>query len=430
MNPVFGIDRGKHPALVAHKHPVIVRSLHEALLEKMKHPVRPDGLDLHLSDTKASVPRTTLGGLSRHEDYRAVCRSRMHLVIDHMLESLIVRGAQEHRTGHLLARPGIVHDLVPIPMRPQLIQLLRDVLDRSPIERRRISHVPAEGPRFAFDRFHELSDRHPRRDRMRVHDERRDDAAGGEGHVLLAIVHSDGALLPVPRADFVADRRNPILPESDLGKRVAISGHVGKVSIPVTVAIHEPTFVALESHAGVLVGDSVPLLLGHALADDDVSALDRSVLLDEPGLIDLFVVVRLHVSRDRRIWPAEEFLLSRRMVLVVLLSKGAIKGRDEQASIDRRLVDDHRVLLVESGEACDGHDDVDSVGKIVAVHDARSVSGHHRLLRVVEDMGHRVEAMAVVGSKDPDGLLSHRCECVLRVSKMNEYTFTEIASPD
>lgn len=72
------------------------------------------------------------------------------------------------------------------------------------------------------------------------------------------------------------------------------------------------------------------------------------------------------------------------------------------------LVDDDGILLIEACEAGDGHDRVDSVREGVAVHDACGLSGNHRFLRVVQNVRHRVESVAVVGGIDPDGLFSHR----------------------
>jgi hypothetical protein len=92
------------------------------------------------------------------------------------------------------------------------------------------------------------------------------------------------------------------------------------------------------------------------------------------------------------------------VVLVVLLAERAIEGRHEHAAVDGGLVDDDRVLLVEAREARDCDEGVDAARQVVAVHDARRVRRHQRLLGVVEHVRHGVEAVPKVGGVDADGL--------------------------
>lgn len=92
-------------------HAVGVADLEETLLQKPGSSVRDHAVTLHFSESKTSVSRSTLGGLSGENLDRA-SPSGVHLVVDHVLQSLIEGGAEEDHDLHLLAGEAVVHDLV------------------------------------------------------------------------------------------------------------------------------------------------------------------------------------------------------------------------------------------------------------------------------------------------------------------------------
>lgn len=82
------------------------------------------------------------------------------------------------------------------------------------------SHVSGDLP---HDAFNELTDGHPRRNGMRVHDDVRGDAFHRPGHVLLCVGHAHSPLLTVPAAKLISNLRNPNRPHSHFHKPQAIS---------------------------------------------------------------------------------------------------------------------------------------------------------------------------------------------------------------
>lgn len=72
VDVLVGVDRRDHAALLADEDAVVVRALHEALLEEVHDAVRKVALDLHLAEAQAAVPGAALGRLARQQDDGAV----------------------------------------------------------------------------------------------------------------------------------------------------------------------------------------------------------------------------------------------------------------------------------------------------------------------------------------------------------------------
>ena len=189
-----------HAASAASEDSVVVAAFHEALLEEVQHAVAPLTLDLHLAQPQAAVARAALGRLPRQEHHRAVRRARVHLVKGHVLQALIVGGAHEDGGRDLLAGAAVIEHVVAQPRLPRILQQVADAVDgRLLVERRGVAEGAVLHARGAQDALHELADGHAAGDRVGVDDDVGDEALGREGHVLRAVAHAHGALLPVPR---------------------------------------------------------------------------------------------------------------------------------------------------------------------------------------------------------------------------------------
>lgn len=88
-----------------------VTYIEEALFEEASGTMRNHTVTLHLAEAKTSVAATTLSRLASQDLGRA-SPTRVNLVLDHVLESLIVSGTEEDHHLHLLASEAIVHNLV------------------------------------------------------------------------------------------------------------------------------------------------------------------------------------------------------------------------------------------------------------------------------------------------------------------------------
>ena len=88
-----------------------IGDLEETLLEELRSAVSDLTIALHLTESQTSVTRTTLHGLSV-EDLNGTSSSRVDLVVDHVLETLVVGWSEEHLRVDLAACEPVVHDLV------------------------------------------------------------------------------------------------------------------------------------------------------------------------------------------------------------------------------------------------------------------------------------------------------------------------------
>ena len=72
------------------------------------------------------------------------------------------------------------------------------------------------------------------------------------------------------------------------------------------------------------------------------------------------------------------------------------------------LIANNGIFLVVACVASDCHDGIATSRKFFEVEQLHGLGADKRLLRVVEDMRHRVHAHRVVRSVDTHGLLAHR----------------------
>lgn len=117
---------------------ILVRNVHGSLLEEPGGAVRDHAVTLHLSESKTSISGSTLGWLSG-QDLSGASSSGMHLVSDHMLESLIVSGVEEDQDFLFLSGESIVHHLVAVSLVAKVMELLRDLRNLLTAERRSIT---------------------------------------------------------------------------------------------------------------------------------------------------------------------------------------------------------------------------------------------------------------------------------------------------
>ena len=97
-------------------------------LQERRCAMRQDAVALHLSEAEASVPGAALRRLPR-EDLERPAAAAVYLVVDHVLQALVVRGAQEDRHVQLLAGVAVVHGLKAAHLVPEPVQDLGDLVD-------------------------------------------------------------------------------------------------------------------------------------------------------------------------------------------------------------------------------------------------------------------------------------------------------------
>lgn len=92
-------------------HAVAVADFEETLFQEASAAMRDHAVTLHLSESEATISGAPFSRLSS-EDLNGSSASRVHLVIDHVLQSLVESRPKEDHDLHLFACEAIVHDFV------------------------------------------------------------------------------------------------------------------------------------------------------------------------------------------------------------------------------------------------------------------------------------------------------------------------------
>ena len=85
-------------------------------------------ITLHLTKSQTSVTASAFCRLSR-QNLGWATASRVNLVLNHVLQSLIVGRSQENHDFHLFTTETVVHYLITSKLIAQAVQLLRNSLN-------------------------------------------------------------------------------------------------------------------------------------------------------------------------------------------------------------------------------------------------------------------------------------------------------------
>ena len=115
---------------------------------------------LHLPEPEASVPGPALHGLP-HQDLDWAPRPGVDLIVHHVLEPLVVGGAEEDLGVELPAGVAAVHHLVTSGLVTVVIQQFGNLLNiDSVIEGSGISNLSLVGSNFALETLNQVTDGH------------------------------------------------------------------------------------------------------------------------------------------------------------------------------------------------------------------------------------------------------------------------------
>mmetsp|Transcript_16479 Transcript_16479/g.64296 ORF Transcript_16479/g.64296 Transcript_16479/m.64296 type:complete len:1268 (+) Transcript_16479:614-4417(+) len=400
------VGDGEEATVVADVDAVGVGLREEALLEELRGAVGDDAIALHLSEAEAAVARPALHGLAR-EVLQGAARARVDLVVHHVLEALIVGGPDEEVRLQLPAGVAVVEHFVAVALVAAVVEHHRDLVGREGrVEGGGVALFAGVGRQLAEEAFNQLTDGHTRGNGVRVDDEVRRDALHREGHVVLAVGDADRSLLAVARRELVSDLRRAHRAHAHVDQLVAVLGRRDHH------LVHDAVLAAPQGHRGVLLGVARSLRLevvaavrrdGGGLADDDVVARHLYARRDEAVLLELGV----GAVQDRRLRVGHLVRLDRLACALQLVPVGAHEDGAEEAAVDGRLVHDDRILLVVARVAGDCHDAVLSCRQAAELEELHRARDNQRLLRVPEDVRHRVHAQLEVGDVHAHSLLAH-----------------------
>ena len=146
----------------------------------------------------------------------------------------------------------------------------------------------------------------------------------------------------------------------------------------------------------------------HRLADEHVARAEHAPHRHHPRRRELVVVAppRSPGHLGRRLGRVLE-ALAVRAVGALLLPMRRVLDRAEEPALERRPVEDDRVLLVAPAVAHDRDDAVDAAGRVGDAQQRVGPRGDERPLRLAEHVRYRVHAPRVVEREDPQRLLAH-----------------------
>lgn len=216
------VGLAEEPTHLANVHSVAVTDIKEPLFEEASGTVGDHAVALHLTKTKAAVARPTLSGLTSKDLGRATA-TRMHLVAHHMLQTLVISGAQEDLDVESLASPSIVHCFISALLVAQTVELGLVLVHILVVEGSSIALFSDDRGDLAQQALDHMSDGHARRNSVGVHNHIWVLTIPGEGQVFLLVDHTAGSLLSVPGSELVADLGSSDGSHFDFGKPVSFA---------------------------------------------------------------------------------------------------------------------------------------------------------------------------------------------------------------
>lgn len=133
--------------------------------------------------------------------------------------------------------------------------------------------------------------------------------------------------------------------------------------------------------------------------DDHIITGHTGARRNDAVVLQLVVDRISHALTGVSMWLFELLLLiAHTLALGVLV--GAIEDRSEEATIDRRGVQNDRIFLVVAGVGHDRHDRIDAGRQLPETQVLHRTRGDQRLLRVVEHVRQRVHSNVEVGYVD------------------------------
>ena len=133
-------------------HLVAVTDVEKAFFEEPGCSMRDHAVTLHFAESETTVTPTALCRLSS-QDLSGSTATRMHFVLDHMLQALVIGRPKEDHHFHFLASEAIVHDFVTSHLVAQAMQFGRNAIDSVALAIRRRSAGPLERCSVTFCTF-------------------------------------------------------------------------------------------------------------------------------------------------------------------------------------------------------------------------------------------------------------------------------------
>ena len=201
---LFQVRLAEQSTRMADMDSVAVGHIEEPLLQEPSRSMTNHTVSLHFSETKSTIPGSSLSWLSCQDLSRSP-PSSIDLVSNHMLQSLIVGGTQEDENVQLLTSEPTVHGFVSMALIPQVMQLLRDELNCLALERRSISLITIETGHLAEHALHQVTNSHTGGNSVRIDNHVRNHTFNGEWKILLPVGQSTSSFLSVTTRKLISN---------------------------------------------------------------------------------------------------------------------------------------------------------------------------------------------------------------------------------
>jgi hypothetical protein len=149
---------------------VLVRNIHGSFFQEASSTMRDHAISFHLSESETTITRSTLSWLSC-QDLGWTSASRVHLVSDHMLKSLIVGWTQENEDFLFLSCETVVHNLITVSLVTQVMELSSNIRNLLATEWSGISRCTIKSRFLRQKALNQMTNCHTRRDSVRVDDQ-------------------------------------------------------------------------------------------------------------------------------------------------------------------------------------------------------------------------------------------------------------------
>mmetsp|Transcript_9533 Transcript_9533/g.28432 ORF Transcript_9533/g.28432 Transcript_9533/m.28432 type:complete len:545 (-) Transcript_9533:2521-4155(-) len=408
VSHLLQMDLCRQTAALANVDSVLIRIAEESIADKVRTAVGDQAITFHLSHAQPSVPGTTFQGLSRQHGNWTAC-SGVYLVVDQVLQTLVKRGTEKYSRAHRPSRVTLEQVLVSELLVPHNVETRADFFHSDIREGSCIPFASLEDNYLPQQTLDELGDGHTRRNGVWVDNNVGNHALNGEGHVFLAIGHTDCTLLTVAGRKFIPDLWNTDVADSDLGEAITFLGGTNEY------IIHNPVFVCL--HRGTAITLCEPG--GHdgtgiqrcCFPNQDIVSRNSGAGCYKTIVVQFAVVSVFHATSLVVGWLFEDLGVQgshgAHGARLFLVDVASVVGTSEETPVDCRLVHNERIFLVVTGVNHNGNTAIDPTRQLAEVQKLHGTCGTEWFLRVVQHVGHGIHADLVVRRIDSHGLLTH-----------------------
>jgi hypothetical protein len=186
---------------------ILVRHIHGSLFQEASSTVRDHAISFHLSESETTISGSTLSWLSC-QDLGWTSSSRVHLISDHMLKSLIVSWTQEDEHFLFLSCETVVHNLITVSLVTQVMELISNFRNLLATERSGISSCAIKRRFLGQEALNQMTNCHTRWNSVRVDDQVWNNTFSCEREVFLSVCHSTCSFLSMSRGKLISDLRS------------------------------------------------------------------------------------------------------------------------------------------------------------------------------------------------------------------------------